>query len=104
MEKMVMLKRHKTVFTKELKLLALPAKERIKHNISECIMLNPLLLATTNTGKIQEFKLLLTGSNYSLVTPKQAGLNLSVAETGCSFNENALRFLGILERQGFAPA
>jgi len=53
-------------------------------------MLNPLLLATTNTGKIQEFKLLLTGSNYSLVTPKQAGLNLSVAETGCSFNENAL--------------
>ena len=53
-------------------------------------MLNPLLLATTNTGKIQEFKLLLKGSNYSLVTPKEAGLNLSVEETGCSFSENAL--------------
>ena len=47
-------------------------------------MPNPLLLATTNTGKIQEFKLLLNGSNYSLVTPKEAGLNLSVEETGCS--------------------
>ncbi|SVD68489.1 uncharacterized protein METZ01_LOCUS421343, partial [marine metagenome] len=33
-------------------------------------MPNQLFLATTNIGKIQEFKLLLKESKYSLVTPK----------------------------------
>ena len=49
-----------------------------------------LLLATTNTGKIQEFRLLLKESNYSLISPDDVGLNLSVPETGSSFEENAL--------------
>jgi len=53
-------------------------------------MPNQLFLATTNTGKIQEFKLLLKESNYSLVTPKETGVNLAVEENGNSFKENAL--------------
>ena len=53
-------------------------------------MPNQLFLATTNTGKIQEFKLLLKESKYSLVTPKEAGVNLAVEENGNSFKENAL--------------
>ena len=53
-------------------------------------MHNPLLLATTNTGKIKEFRLLLKKSRYALVTPEETGLCLSVTETGTSFRENAL--------------
>ena len=53
-------------------------------------MPNQLFLATTNTGKIQEFKLLLKESKYSLVTPKETGVNLAVEENGNSFKENAL--------------
>tara|TARA_B100001146_G_C16175711_1_gene432263 strand:+ start:1233 stop:1823 length:591 start_codon:yes stop_codon:yes gene_type:complete len=53
-------------------------------------MLNPLLLATTNTGKIEEFRSLLKKSHYDLVTPKEIGLRLSIIENGASFRENAL--------------
>ena len=53
-------------------------------------MPNQLFLATTNIGKIQEFKLLLKESKYSLVTPKETGVNLAVEENGNSFKENAL--------------
>ena len=53
-------------------------------------MPNQLFIATTNIGKIQEFRLLLKESNYSLVTPKENGVNLAVEENGNSFKENAL--------------
>ena len=53
-------------------------------------MHNPLLLATTNTGKIKELRLLLKKSHYALVTPEETGLCLSVTENGTSFRENAL--------------
>jgi XTP/dITP diphosphohydrolase len=48
-----------------------------------------LLIATNNQGKIQEFKALLKGIPYELVTPGQIGLKLDVAETGDSYEANA---------------
>ena len=53
-------------------------------------MPNSLLLATTNQGKIDEFRLLLSSAVYNLITLKEIGLNLTVIETGTSFEENAL--------------
>lgn len=48
-----------------------------------------LLLATTNPHKIAEFRGLLTGAPYTLVDPRELGLDLEVDETGATFAENA---------------
>jgi len=48
-----------------------------------------LLLATNNKGKIHEYLNLLQGLPFNLVTPASEGLRIDVAETGCTFAENA---------------
>ena len=48
-----------------------------------------LLIATNNPGKQKELRALLSDLGITLVTPKEAGLNLSVAEDGTSYRENA---------------
>ena len=48
-----------------------------------------LLLATTNPGKVAEFRLLLQGCGWELVAPAEIGLSLDVEETGQSYAENA---------------
>lgn len=48
-----------------------------------------LLLATTNQGKIREFRELLTGCGWTLVTPAEAGVALDVDETGTTYEANA---------------
>jgi XTP/dITP diphosphohydrolase len=48
-----------------------------------------LLLATNNKGKVLEYRSLLQGLPFELVTPAMAGLRLEVAETGSTFTENA---------------
>jgi XTP/dITP diphosphohydrolase len=48
-----------------------------------------LLLATNNPGKAREYKSLLSGVPFELVTPAEVGINTEVAETGKSFEENA---------------
>ncbi len=48
-----------------------------------------LLIATTNPHKIQEFRDILTGLPYELVSPTDLGLALEVEETGTTFAENA---------------
>ena len=48
-----------------------------------------LLIATTNPHKIREFRDLLAGLPYDLVTPGDIGLALEVEETGTTFGENA---------------
>jgi XTP/dITP diphosphohydrolase len=48
-----------------------------------------LLLATNNKGKIHEFRSLLTGIPYELVTPVEVGVKLEVDESGGSYEENA---------------
>jgi XTP/dITP diphosphohydrolase len=51
--------------------------------------LQKLLLATNNAGKVREFRTLLQGIPFELVTPKEIGINIEVEETGNSYRENA---------------
>ena len=48
-----------------------------------------LLLATNNKGKVREYKSLLEGIPYQIVTPLEIGITTEVKETGNSFEENA---------------
>ena len=48
-----------------------------------------LLLATNNAGKIAEYRQLLDGSGWQIVTPAEIGLNIDVDETGQTYAENA---------------
>ncbi len=48
-----------------------------------------LLIATTNAGKAAEFRELLEGCGWELVTPAELGLAINVEETGQTYAENA---------------
>jgi XTP/dITP diphosphohydrolase len=48
-----------------------------------------LLLATNNKGKVREYKTLLQGIPYAIVTPADIGITTDVDEAGVSFEENA---------------
>jgi XTP/dITP diphosphohydrolase len=48
-----------------------------------------LLIATSNAGKIAEFRELLDGCGWEVVAPAEIGLNLEVDETGTTYAENA---------------
>ena len=50
---------------------------------------NKLLLATNNKGKVREYKSLLRGIPYEIVTPAELGITAEVDEAGGSFEENA---------------
>lgn len=49
-----------------------------------------LLLGTTNRGKQAEMRALFANCGFSLCTPQEIGLTISVAETGSTYAENAL--------------
>jgi len=49
-----------------------------------------LLLATNNEGKLREYRSLLNGLGYQLVSPKELGITTKVAETGSTMAENAI--------------
>ena len=48
-----------------------------------------LLLATSNPGKVREFRRLLDGCGYEVITPAEAGIAIEVEESGSSYVENA---------------
>jgi XTP/dITP diphosphohydrolase len=48
-----------------------------------------LLLATNNAGKVAEFRQLLDGCGWEIVTPADVGVDLHVEETGQTYAENA---------------
>ena len=58
-----------------------------------------LLLATNNPGKVREFRRLLAGSGFEVITPGELGLALDVEETGATYAENAA-----LKAEAFAAA
>ena len=58
-----------------------------------------LLIATNNAGKLREYRLLLKGVPFALVSPAEAGVALDIEETGATFEENAR-----LKAQAFARA
>ncbi len=49
-----------------------------------------LLIATTNPGKVGEYQHLLNGLAYELISLSEAGITQEVAETGTTYDENAL--------------
>jgi XTP/dITP diphosphohydrolase len=49
-----------------------------------------LLLATSNPHKIEEFHAILAPAPYTLVSPRDFGLDVRVEETGTTFHENAV--------------
>jgi XTP/dITP diphosphohydrolase len=49
-----------------------------------------LLIATTNPGKVGEYQHLLDGLAYELISLSQVGITRDVAETGATYEENAL--------------
>src|SRR5437588_165386 len=48
-----------------------------------------LLVATTNNGKLREFRTLLEPIGWIVVSPRDLGIELTVEETGVTFEENA---------------
>ncbi|MCK9520261.1 MAG: non-canonical purine NTP pyrophosphatase, partial [Dehalococcoidia bacterium] len=48
-----------------------------------------LLLATNNPGKVREFRRLLDGVPFDVVTPADLGIAIEVEEDGSSYAENA---------------
>ena len=52
-------------------------------------MIQRLLIATTNPGKIGEYRELLEGLPYTLTTPPEEGLKVEFEEEGTSYLENA---------------
>lgn len=48
-----------------------------------------LLIATTSPGKLREYRILLKGVPFDIVSLSDAGIETSVAEVGRSFEENA---------------
>lgn len=62
-------------------------------------MISTLVLATTNKGKLRDFRLLFEGSGIAIEVPEDHGVSLDVDETGSTFEENAL-----LKARAFAAA
>lgn len=60
---------------------------------------NMFVLASNNSGKLREFRTLLEGSGWELITAADCGVSLDVEETGNSYAENAE-----LKAQAFAVA
>jgi len=52
-------------------------------------LIEQILLATNNQGKVREYKSMLQGLPYQLVTLAEQGISTSVSETGKSLEENA---------------
>ena len=50
-----------------------------------------LLLATNNKGKLREYRRLLRGIPFEIVTPADCGITANIAETGTTFEENAIQ-------------
>jgi XTP/dITP diphosphohydrolase len=50
-----------------------------------------ILLATNNAHKVGEYRQLLAGIPYALITPAEIGLDLDVAEDGDTYADNAAR-------------
>jgi XTP/dITP diphosphohydrolase len=48
-----------------------------------------LLLATTNVGKLREYRQLLEGLPFEMMTPADEGIDIAVAENKRTFEENA---------------
>jgi XTP/dITP diphosphohydrolase len=66
-----------------------------------CQLRPKLLLATNNAGKVKEYRSLLQGIPFELVTPKETGIDMDVEETGATYAENArLKACTLVKKSG----
>lgn len=49
-----------------------------------------IIFATGNKGKLKEIKEIMAGTDYEVVSMKEAGYDIEVEETGTTFEENAI--------------
>lgn len=63
-----------------------------------------LLLATSNQGKVAEYRSLLKGVPFELVTPAEQGITATVNEAGASFEENARSKATVFAAESGLPA
>jgi len=49
-----------------------------------------MIIASKNKGKIKEFKEILKGFPYNIISMEEAGMNVDIEETGKTFKENAI--------------
>lgn len=62
-----------------------------------------LLVATGNAHKLEEFARILAPIGYEIVSPKEAGIDSEVEETGATFRENArIKALALFHLTGIA--
>ncbi len=66
--------------------------------------MSKLLLATNNKGKVREYRNLLQGLPFELVTPAELGITTSVDEVGGSLEENAILKATVLAAESRLPA
>jgi len=53
------------------------------------LLMRQLLVATSNTGKLREYRSLLDGLPFKLISLKELAIEASIEETGASLEENA---------------
>lgn len=64
-----------------------------------------IVMATGNAGKVREFRAILGGHGWELLTPAEAGVNVPpVVETGRSYTENAISKAVAIARATGLPA
>lgn len=51
----------------------------------------PILIASTNPGKLREFQEILAGEDFDLLLPATLGIQLEVVEDGSTYAENATK-------------
>ena len=48
-----------------------------------------IIMATSNMDKVKEIRQILEGTEFQILSLKEAGLKLDIEETGSTFDENA---------------
>jgi XTP/dITP diphosphohydrolase len=81
--------------------LALPERDRFAIMNDRPMTEAPLLVATTNPGKLREIRAALGGAGIAIVTPADLPAMIEPEETGATFGENAcIKARGYAEQSG----
>ena len=78
-------------FSRTIFIIKICHPESVTYKSATRDIMNKLLIATNNQGKIVEFQELLAGSGIEFVTPAQVNIQLEVEEDGSTYQENAAK-------------
>ena len=57
--------------------------------LQRSIEMTKIIIATTNEGKMKEFRALLAHKDVEILSMKEAGINIEIEENGKTFDENS---------------